>query len=459
MTTSHPGPSRPETTALAVSHAPESAAPPAAGARAPLGTFASLRVRDFRLLLIGTTLSNAGQWIQQVTLGWLVYDITGSGTMLGAINLVRTVATLGLAPSAGVAIDRFSRRTLMLAVNAWLFVISAILGAILLSGPARIWYLFVFTFLGGLAQAVDMPLRQTVVFALVPRALAPNALALVQTGWAVMRSLGPGLGGFLILWFGPGGNFLIQALAYALIAINTVRIAFPPGPSSGAGPRPRGSVLEGLRYVARERTTRNFVLLGTVLPLLIIPNYAALPPIYAKLVFGGGPDVLGLLLSAVGIGGIAGGLVSASLGRIERRGLVQLGALFLVAVSLIGFALSSSLWLALPFLAASGFFELIYITSNQTLLQLSIPEELRGRVTGVVTLNMGLSPLGGVIAGAGADVVGPRAVTLVLCGLAALIAIGTVIGSPTVRDYRLSRALAGEQPLAPPDDAGRPGRR
>src|SRR5262245_45600088 len=189
---------------------------PAAGGK--LGTFASLRVRNFRLLLIGTTLSNAGQWIQQVTLGWLVYDLTGSGAMLGAINLVRSVATIGLAPVAGVAIDRFSRRTLMLAVNAWLLVISLVLGIVLLSGPARIWYLFAFTFLGGMAQAVDMPLRQTLVFALVPRALAPNALALVQTGWAVMRSLGPALGGFLILWFGPGGNFLIQAIAYALIA-------------------------------------------------------------------------------------------------------------------------------------------------------------------------------------------------------------------------------------------------
>lgn len=412
------------------------------------GTFASLRLRDFRLLLTGTTLSNAAQWIQQVTLGWLVYDLTASGTMLGAINLVRSVAMLGLAPLSGVAIDRFPRRTLMLAVNGWLLVISLTLGLVLLSGPARIWYLFAFTFLGGVAQAVDLPLRQTVVFALVPRALAPNAVALIQTGWALMRSLGPGLGGFLILWFGAGGNFLIQAGAYALIAVNTMRIAFPPGRRQAKDGGMRRNIAEGLRYIARERTTRAFVLLGWVLPLLIIPNFAALPPIYAKVIFGGGPETLGILLSAVGVGGIGGGLVTASLGRVERRGLLQLAALAALSASLIGFALSTNLWVAVPLLAASGFFELIYLTTNQTLLQLSIPESLRGRVTSVVSLNAGLSPLGGLVAGVGADLVGPRAVTIIFCTIATIIALGTFLGSPIVRDHRMSNALGSDTTAA-----------
>jgi MFS family permease len=296
----------------------------AAGPAARIGTFASLRLRDFRLLLIGTTLSNAAQWIQQVTLGWLVYDLTGSGTILGSINLVRSVATLGLAPVAGVLIDRLARRTLMIAVNALLLTISLVLGLVLLSGQREVWHLFVFTFLGGVAQAVDMPLRQTVVFLLVPRALAPNAVALVQTGWGLMRSLGPGIGGFLILWFGPGGNFLIQALAYALIAFNITRIAFPPAAAGG----PRRAMLqtmgEGLRYIATQPRTRAFVFMGWILPLLIIPNYVALPPIYAKDIFQGGPQVLGFLMSAVGVGGIGGGIVTASLGHLERRGLVPI---------------------------------------------------------------------------------------------------------------------------------------
>ena len=404
--------------------------------------FGALRLPDFRWLLVGTTLSNAAQWIQQVTLSWLVYDLTASGAMLGTLNLVRSVATLGLALAAGVAIDRLSRRSLMFVANGWLFAISLALGLALLAGQTALWPLFVFTFLGGVAQAVDLPLRQTVVFVLVPRLLVPSAVALVQTGWALMRSLGPALGGFLILWFGAGGNFLVQAAAYALITLTIMRIHFPPHGSAGAPGAARGSLREGLRYVATARTTRAFLLMGWVLPLLIIPNFAALPPIYAKDIFQGGPQVLGALLSAVGIGGIAGGLVAAALGQFERRGLLQLGALLLLSLALIGFALSAELWVALPLLAVAGFFEMIYLTTNQTLLQLSIPDELRGRVTGIVSLNAGLAPVGALVAGVGADLVGPRAMTIVLSSSAAAIAVVVFWASPTIREYRLSRGLA-----------------
>jgi MFS family permease len=411
-------------------------------ADAGAGTFSSLRVRNFRLLLLGTTLDNMAMWIQQVTMSWLVYDITGSGAMLGLINLSRSAATVGLAPVSGVIIDRFPRRTLMLWTCVWLMVLSGLLGVILLTGRRDVWFLFAFAFLGGVAQAIDIPLRQTVVFVLVPRTLASNAVALLQTGWGLMRSIGPAVGGLLIAAFGPGGNFLIQALAYVLILLNTLRLTFP----SQAPPGPRQNMLknmgEGVRYVRGQPVTRAFLMLGWVLPLLIIPTYSALPPIYAKEVYHGGPRTLGLLLAAVGVGGVAGGLFAASLGSVDRRGVVQLGGLFLLSLTLIGFALTTSLIVAVVMLALSGFFEMIYLTSNQTLLQLSIPDDLRGRVTSLVTLNMGMAPLGAVYAGTGADLIGPAAVTVILSSLAAAIAVGTYLFSPTVRDYRISRVLA-----------------
>ena len=409
-----------------------------------MGTFDSLRVRNFRLLLIGTTLANAAQWIQQVTLGWLVYDLTGSGTALGSLNLVRSIATVGLAPFSGVAIDRWSRRSLMIAINVWLLLASLVLGLVLLAGHQQVWYLFLFTFLGGIAQAFDMPLRQTIVFVMVPRALAGNAVALIQTGWGLMRSIGPAAGGLLIVLFGPGGNFLVMALAYGLIGLNILRLSFPPQEATPGRPALLQNLKEGLRYVIKEPTTRTFVLMGWLLPLLIVPNYVALPPIYAKTEFEGGPEVLGLLLSSVGIGGIVGGLVAASLGRVDRRGLVQTGALLLLSLTLIGFALSRALWLATLFFAVSGFFEMIFLTSNQTLLQLSIPDELRGRVTSITTLTAGLSPLGAMIAGAGADLVGPRLMTLIFCSLVAVISILVLLFVPLVREYRLSGVMRRE---------------
>lgn len=406
------------------------------------GTAASLSVPAFRMLLTGTTLSNAAQWIQQVTLSWLVYDLTGSGTVLGSVNLVRSISNIGLSPFAGMAVDRFPRKVLMLITNSWLLMISSILGVAILTGQTQLWWLFAFTFLGGAAQAIDVPLRQTVVFVVVPRAMAPNAVALIQTGWALMRSLGPAIGGVFILWFGAGGNFLIQALAYVLVMITVLNMKFPQ--AAPAPTREKHKLTDGIRYIAGEPTTRAFVMMGWVLPIFVIPVYVALTPIYAKVVFNGGPEILGMLLSAVGIGGILGGLVSASLGSFERRGLVQIFSLVLVAASLLGVGFSNNLWLTLILLASSGFFELIYITTSQTLLQLSIPDHLRGRVMGVVALNMGLVPVGAVIAGTGADLLGPQMVTIVMSTITISIATLVFFFSKTIREYRLSGAITTE---------------
>jgi MFS family permease len=185
-----------------------------------------------------------------------------------------------------------------------------------------------------------------------------------------------------------------------------------------------------------------------VLPLFIIPNFNALPPIYAKDIFGGGPDTLGLLLSAVGVGGIVGGFVTASLGKQDRRGILQLAALLLLSLSLIAFALSTVFWVAMLYMALAGFFEMIYLTTNMTLIQLSIPDELRGRVTGIVSLRSGLMPVGAFIAGIGADFVGPRMMTVVLAGIAGLIAVVAYVVSPTIREYRLSAAMAEDDNAA-----------
>ncbi|MBL7166432.1 MAG: MFS transporter [Dehalococcoidales bacterium] len=410
-----------------------------------IGSFASLRIRNFRLLLGGTTLGNAAQWIQQVTLSWLVYDITGSGVMLGSINLVRSVASLSLVPIAGVLIDRFNRRTLMLATNGWLFIITLVLGLTLLFGQTHIPYLFVFSFMGGMAQAINMPIRQVVVFDLVPRSRTPNAMALIQTGWSLMRSFGPAIGGFLIIWFGPGGNFLVQAGAYALISITIMQIKFPPWQPGRVRNSALQNIREGIRYVVKERVTRTFMLMGMILPLFIIPIFTILPAIYAKDVFHGEADVLGILLASIGVGGIVGGFVTASLGHFERRGILQLACLFLLSLSLIGFAFSIKLWAALLFFALAGFFEVIFLTTNQTLLQLSIPDEIRGRVTSIVNLNAALSPLSGLIVGTGSDLLGgPKMITVIFSGIAAVVAVCVFLFSPTVRNYRLSQAISSD---------------
>jgi MFS family permease len=153
-------------------------------------------------------------------------------------------------------------------------------------------------------------------------------------------------------------------------------------------------------------------------------------------------DILGFLLASVGVGGVFGGLVVASISSVDRRGLLQIGALFLTCLSLVLFALSSKLWLALLLLGASGFFEMLFLTSNQTLLQLSIPDELRGRVTSITALSAGLAPVGSFAAGVGSDLIGPQAITLVLCGIGCGVAVVALLFVPTIRDFRMREAIA-----------------
>jgi MFS family permease len=151
---------------------------------------------------------------------------------------------------------------------------------------------------------------------------------------------------------------------------------------------------------------------------------------------------LGLLMGAIGVGGIVGGLFTASIGRFEYRGRLQILALVLLNLSLIAFALSSKLTLALISLASAGFFELIFLSSNQTLIQLSIPDNLRGRVTAVASLTWVISPIGDLIAGVGSDLLGsPKIITIILTGTAAVLAILIFLFSPTVRNYRLSKGM------------------
>lgn len=423
-------------------HAAPDASGDASASGEKIGTFSSLHIHNFRMLLTGTTLANAAGWIQQVTLSWLVYDLTGSGTVLGSISVVGAVASLGMIPVAGVLIDRFNRRRLMLFESGWLFTITLGLGIVLIFGRPHIYHLFVFTLLGGLISTITATLRQVVVFDLVPRSHTPNAVALIQTGWSLMRTFGPGIGGFLILWVGPGGNFIFQACAYALIAVTILKIQFPPGKPVDIRSSALHNIKEGIQYMAKGSTARTFMLIGFILPLFFIPIFNILTPIYAKDVFHGGSNVLGLLMSSVGVGGIAGGVVTASLGRIERRGLVQLASLFLLSITLIGFAFTTTLWTAFVLMAWAGFFETIFQTTNQTLLQLSIPDNLRGRITSVVNLNYIVFSMGALIAGSGSDLLGgPRMITIILCIIAAIIAVCIYLGSPGVRNYRLSRAI------------------
>ncbi len=422
---------------------------PTAGTK--VGTFYSLRFLNYRLLWIGTLFTSAGLWIQQTTLGWVVYDMTGSSTLLGAISAAGAVPMLLLMPLAGVAADRLNRKLIMLVSQLALFLFTVILGVMLAMDLVSTWHLFVFIFLVSLAQVFNQPVRQTVVFDLVPRVAIPNAVALNSAGFNATRALGPSVAGFLILLFGPAGNFFVQSVAYFAVVVVVLLMTFPPTRGNTGRVSVATNLAEGFQYVAREPTVRMLMLLAFIPPILVMPAFMTLMPVFAKDVFHSGPAGLGLLLSANGVGGLLGALFTASLGRFENRGMLLLFALLGVGLSGIGFAFSSSMEIALPLLAVSGFCGMVYMTTNQTVLQLLVPDHIRGRVTSILMLGMGLMPLGGLLAGAGADVTGaPEMVALLSSATVLLVALMAVF-MPRVRALRLSelnQSTSGQRPTA-----------
>lgn len=397
-----------------------------------------LSIRDFRWLWTGSLFSYLAQWIQQTTLGWVAYDITGSAVLLGAILGVRAVPILLFAPFAGVAADRYSRRGLLL-VSALLAVGSSfIFGAGLALGTVKVWHLFAFVVAAGIVNLLDRPARLTTVFDLVPRDMAMRAIALNTVSFSMARIVGPACAGYLIAWFGPAGNFFIQALIYLVAAALVLLIAFPARKIRARKLSAWTELLEGFRYAARDRAVRPQLVLGMVAYFLMAPAWSAVLPVFAKDVFNAGPQGLGIMLTAVGVGGTIGGAGASMLARANRQGWVQAGALLAMAAGLFGFALSPSLPLSLLFLAVSGGAEMVMVTSNQTMLQMCAPEAMRGRIAGLIQLYPAVISLGALMTGALIDLAGPRLATGMVALAAVLFIAGMLAGSARLRGLTLS---------------------
>lgn len=415
--------------------------PPDDGPIENIGTFYAFRYRNYKYLWVGSAFTSAARWIQNTTMGWVVYDLTGSGSLLGAINGMRTLPTLMFSAVAGVASDRMSRNKIIAFSQLGLFATTFMLAAGLAFHVVDVWHLFLFVFLVTLADTFNMPARQTMVFDVVPRSVIPNAIALNNIAMSVTRAIGPMLGGFLIVLLGPANNFFIQGCLYLCVMTTILAMRLPPRQGGGRHRSFFRDIAEGYRFVAGEPQARLLVIMSIISPALLIPTHQLLP-IFTKNVFNTDAGGLGILLSAIGAGGIFGGLLTASLSRVDRRGLMQLIALFVFSLSHTTFAVvaatTGSLWLSAPFMALGGAAESVFNATNGTVLQLMAPDHLRGRMASVLQLGPLVMPLGSYLAGTAADHFGAPPVSMVFSLTAFSIGFSLLLFSPRMRNMRLS---------------------
>jgi MFS family permease len=405
----------------------------------------SLRHRNYRWLWSGTFFSTAAQWIQNATLGWVVYDLTGSAVLLGAVLGVRAIPMLLLAPVSGLVADRFDRRKALAVSQVLPAIASLLLAALLALGAVQVWHLFLFSLLVSTGTVFERTLRNTLVFDVVPRADAANAIALNTIAFSVTRTLGPAFAGILIALLGPAWNFAIQGMTYAGVAASVLMIRVAPRASTPAASRGWHTMFAGFRFAATDPVARVIVIIGLVPPLLLIPSFSALMPIFAADIFRAGPEGLGLLLSAVGAGGVVGGVVAATLSRYEHVARLQSIAMGGFVLCLVGFGFSPTMWVATVFLVGAGIAEMVLASSTHTSLQMSAPESMRGQVTSLLPMFPAFISLGSFAAGLGAQALGAPAIVVSFALVAAVVTTVAWTRSAAYRGLRLSTLVAGRR--------------
>ena len=377
---------------------------------------------------------SGGQWIQQVTLGWLLYELTGSAVLLGLLNGLRALPFLIASPIAGVAADRMDRKKLILITQYTLTFATLAMSLLVVSGFLEVWHLFVFTLMTGVTWAFVDPVRQALVPALVPREDLMNAVALNSAAFNLTKIIGPSLGGALIVFSGAGGNFFVQSLAYLGVLASIYCIAIPPTPTEARQSSAAANLKEGLVYVWSNPSV--FALMTTALvPRIFAVPYQTLMPVFQKDVLQVGPDGLGMLMAAPGLGAILAGLMLATLAnRFRRQGILLLVSLVSLGVAMNLFSWTTSFPMALLTLIAVGCCQVFYMATTNTMLQVIVPDHLRGRVMSIYALDRGLMPVGALMAGISAHLIGAPATVSYMGLVVIMLAILVAWRSPVVRE-------------------------
>ncbi|HZI17766.1 MAG TPA: MFS transporter [Pyrinomonadaceae bacterium] len=394
----------------------------------------TLKHRNFQLYFFGQVISLTGSWIQLVAQSWLVYRMTDSAVMLGLVTFAGQTPGFFLAPLGGALADRLNRRRVLLVTQTCSMLLAFGLGLLTLSGLISTWHVFVFAALLGVVNAFDIPARQAMIVEMVGEKDLMNAVALNSSAVNIARLAGPALAGVMVAALGAGWCFVANGLSFGAV-ITSLLLMTAGTAARPAEPRPViEHILEGFRFVFRASPVRAVIVLFGLVTLLGMP-YAVLMPIFADRVLGGGPAGQGILMTAAGVGALAGTLCLVA--RSEARRLANWTAASAAAfgLGLILFALSETFWLSAALLVPVGFSMMLMLATSNTILQALTPNSLRGRVMAAYTMAFLLaSPVGALSAGWVSGQIGASA-TVALGGVGCVAAAALFgLRLPALRD-------------------------
>jgi len=384
----------------------------------------ALAHKNYRLFFAGQSISLIGTWMTRIATAWLVYRLTGSALLLGVVGFAGQIPSFLLAPLAGVLVDRWNRQRLLVITQVLAMFQSLALALLTMTGLIKMWHVIVLSVLQGLINSFDMPARQAFVVEMVEkREDLANAIALNSSMVNAARLLGPSIGGVVIAAVGEGWCFMIDAVSYiaviaSLLAMTITARVIQPTKDANVFQQLR----EGWSYATHFAPIRNVLLLLALVSLVGMP-YTVLMPVFANDVLHGGPNTLGLLMAASGVGALVGALFLAA-----RKTVLGLGKFIpLMAgafgAGLIAFSFTRVLWLSLALMVVTGLGFMVQMAVSNTVLQTIVDEDKRGRVMSFYTMAfMGTAPFGSLLAGSVADRIGTP--HTLLCG-----GIGCILGA------------------------------
>lgn len=392
---------------------------PVKGADIPLpSTFAALRHRNYRLWFIGQTLSLMGTWMQSVAQGWLVFQLTGSELALGTVTFLSSVPTLFFMLPAGVLIDRFPKRKLLLVTQSFMLLLAFALTALTALKIVQVWHIGVLAFCLGIVNSFDAPCRQAMAVDMVDdRRDMMNAIALNSTIFNLARIVGPALGGFILALLGPAWCFGLNGLSFVAVLLALLAMRFPPFKPVLKTESTFSQVKAGVQYMRNQRTILIMVSLVGVSQLFGFA-YSVLLPAYAADVLHVGQTGLGSLNAATGVGALIASLIVASLAHSREKGWLLTVGSFLFPIAVIFLAASRGIAFSMFCLALTGGGFVTQNATINTLIQSMVPDELRGRVLSVYMLVVfGATPFASLFAGGVGQALGVRAGVAIGAGI------------------------------------------
>lgn len=411
----------------------------------------SLKHRNFQLFFSGQLISLVGTWMDTAAEALLVYRLTGSSLLLGTVAFAGQIPISLFAPVGGFVADRFDRRKVVIGTQTASMLLAGALAFLTLTHRVTVKDVIVLAAAMGIVNAFDIPTRQAFLVEMVGREDLMNAIALNSSMFQGARVIGPVIAGIMVYKIGEGWCFFSNSVSYiaVIVGLLLMRIA-PKLKQEGGHLPPLEHIREGFRYARNTAPIRALLLLIALVSLVAMP-YSVLMPVFAENVLHGTARTYGVLMGAVGVGASIGALVLAS-----RRGVNGLGRLVAIAcggfgTGLILFSFSRLYWLSVCLLIPMGFSMMTQTASSNTLIQVMVPDRLRGRIMSVYSmLFMGMAPLGALLYGASAERIGAPHTLAIGGAFAILGAIFFAYNLPKIRikarELIIAQGMVGGEP-------------